>query len=404
MTSPPPRPLSVILLPTLDCNAACDYCFETKRAVSLPLERVPLLADRLLDHMEARGVVEARVYWQGGEVTLLGPEWFEHANEMMRERAERRGLAFRHELQTNLLVWGPDWRRLVKSMFGGALGTSMDYPNRFRRTRGGSVEAYDTAWRRNVRRALDDGVHVGTIAVAHAGSLEAGGARFYDFFVEEIGLRDLQVNTPFPGGPARGLWPGEPVDVADLTRFCVELMDHWVERGRGRGVQLGPFDALIDRFRGRPSTLPCVWQECCADEFLAIAPAGGVALCDCWVASYPEESFGNVFAAAPLGVQLETSPARRRSLLRPETIAADERCAACRYLHLCHGGCPVRTHSARGTALARDPYCELYLGLFERAEQHAAAEAGRERGVSGVGRPSPRPGWEYTAPHLGRFT
>jgi radical SAM protein with 4Fe4S-binding SPASM domain len=376
-----PRPLSVIVLPTLDCNAACDYCFEEKAAVSLSLERVPLLAERLLDHMQAQGVAEARVYWQGGEVSLLGPAWFERAHQAMGERAERRGLSFRHELQTNLLAWDERWRRLVLSMFGGSLGTSMDHPNHHRRTRGGSTQDYDAAWRRNVRRAMDDGIQVGVIAVAHAGTLDAGAARFYDFFVDEVGLCDLQLNTPFPGGPARGLWPGEPLDVAELARFTLDLMDLWMERGRERGVRLAPFEALVDRFRGRPSTLPCIWQQCCADEFFAVGPAGSVALCDCWVASHPEASFGNLFGETSLTTLLEASPARREFLRRPETLLAEGECASCRHLQLCHGGCPVRSQAATGTALARDPYCALYLAMFDRAQQHAGAETQRQLGL-----------------------
>ncbi len=374
----PPRPQSVILIPTLDCNAACDYCFEAKRPVSLALEEVPRLADRLLDHMEATGVAEAHVYWQGGEVTLLGPAWLERAHAAMSERAARRGLSFRHELQTNLLAWGPEWRDLVRTMFGNSLGTSMDHPNLHRRTRGGSTAAYDALWRRHVRQALDDGVKVGVIAVAHAATVELGAAPFYEFFVDLVGLRDVQVNTPFPGGPARALWPGTPVGVERLARFGVELMDLWMERGRVHGVRLSPFDALVDRFRGRGSTLPCIWQECCADEFLAVDPAGGVALCDCWAASYPEQSFGNLFAGPSLTALLAESPVRRRFLQRPEAIVADHGCADCRHLRTCHGGCPVRTHAALGTPLARDPYCALYLALFDRAEWHAREEARRE--------------------------
>ena len=80
MTGPP---LSLILLPTLDCNVACDYCFEEKARVQLSREQLPGLTRSVLDHMEARGTAQAELYWQGGEAMLLGPAWFEHALETM---------------------------------------------------------------------------------------------------------------------------------------------------------------------------------------------------------------------------------------------------------------------------------------------------------------------------------
>ena len=38
---------SVVLLPTLACNAACDYCFEQHRVGMLDHERLELIVRRL---------------------------------------------------------------------------------------------------------------------------------------------------------------------------------------------------------------------------------------------------------------------------------------------------------------------------------------------------------------------
>ncbi len=31
---------------------------------------------------------------------------------------------------------------------------------------------------------------------------------------------------------------------------------------------------------------------------------------------------------------------------------------------MCHGGCPVRTFTAKETIYAKDPYCEVYKAIF----------------------------------------
>lgn len=372
-------PSSVILLPTLDCNAACDYCFEAKARIHLALDDVPRLTAALLDHIEARGASEADVFWQGGEVMLLGPAWFERAHELMGTAAAARAMVLRHHVQTNLIGYGPHWNGVVAAMFGNSLGTSMDFPNRHRRLRDGSTERYTRLWLRAVQQARDAGIHVGVIAVLHPASLEAGPRAFYEFFTEVAGVTDFQVNTPFPGGPGTG---GAPLAPEALSSFLLDLVDVWMERGFDQGVRLGPFDALIDTFAGRPAPLPCIWQPNCAHEFVAIDARGEVALCDCWVTSYPEHRFGNVFHARCLGELLDSSPARLAFLERPERLSESEDCPACPYLSLCHGGCPVRAFTARGTVFAKDPYCEVYKALFAKTRELAATAVRRRLGKS----------------------
>ena len=49
------------------------------------------------------------------------------------------------------------------------------------------------------------GLEIGVIAVLHQGSLDAGPDAFYRYYTEELGLTSFQVNTPFPGGPAKAV-------------------------------------------------------------------------------------------------------------------------------------------------------------------------------------------------------
>jgi radical SAM protein with 4Fe4S-binding SPASM domain len=382
------RPLSLILLPTLDCNVACDYCFEEKARVSLSAQRLDAVTDAILDHMAARGTTRAELYWQGGEVLLLGPAWFQRAHDTMGRAAAERGLSFHHSIQTNLIGYGPRWNGVLRTMFDGSLGTSMDFPNRHRRLRNGSTGRYTEVWLRSVRQARDAGLKVGVIAVLHAGSLEAGAREFLPFFTREAGLDDVQVNLPFPGGPGRG---ADTLPAGPLARFLVDLVDAWLEDGLERGVRLSPFDALFDAFSGREARLPCIWQPNCADEFAAIDPRGDVALCDCWVTSYPEHRFGNVLRAQSLSQVLGASPARRAFLDRPRHLMEHEDCARCPHLSLCHGGCPVRTLAGTGTILAKDPYCAVYQALFEHCRERAPEAVRRRARLSARSAAAPWP-------------
>jgi radical SAM protein with 4Fe4S-binding SPASM domain len=254
----------------------------------------------------------------------------------------------------------------------------MDFPNDHRRLRNGSAERYTQVWLDAVLRARAAGLHVSVIAVLHAGSLRAGAGAFLQFFTEVAGIADLQINLPFPGGPGEG---GATLAPAPVSRFLVDLLDIWTSRYRERGLRLAPFVELIHHYVGRPARLPCIWQPNCADEFVTMDARGQVALCDCWVTSYPQYAFGNVFTASDLSELLGVSDARRALQERPVRLMDLEDCSACPHLSVCHGGCPVRTLAATGTPFAKDPYCEVYKAVFTKCRDLAAQMAGTPAGV-----------------------
>jgi len=274
------RVFSVILLPTAECNVACTYCFEHKEPHRLSMLLVPLLTRQLLDHIELEGIEECEIYWQGGEAMIMGPAWFVEAGRIMDEAAAARGRRFTHYLQTNLISYSPAWNEVLFSMFGGSLGTSMDFPNLHRKLFSGSADAYTAIWTQRLREAQAAGLEIGVIAVLHQGSLDAGPDAFYRYYTEELGLKSFQVNTPFPGGPAKAVEAEFDLDKTALAEFLAGLFDIWMERGHANGVSLGPFDSLIHHFTGAPARLPCIWKENCSNQFISVDSKGTVAQCD----------------------------------------------------------------------------------------------------------------------------
>ena len=148
-----------------------------------------------------------------------------------------------------------------------------------------------------------------------------------------------------------------------------------MERGYEQGVRLGPLDELMHHFTGEGACLPCIWQQNCTDEFVSIDARGHVAQCDCWVTSYPDYWFGNIFDPVSFTELLQQSQARQRFQARPEVLMEHESCVECDYLSICHGGCPVRTYTITGDFFVKDPYCQIYKALFSTLEELAAKKA-----------------------------
>lgn len=377
--------LSLILLSTLQCNADCEYCFENKTTDRLTLDRLGELIRKVLDYMVEKSLTALTIYWQGGEAMLLPPSWYEQVNELIQREAEARGKQVFHSLQSNMLAYSSRWNKVIAEMFGNSVGTSLDYPNLHRKLLGQGPESYNEIWGRRVREARAAGIEVQVIAVPNQATLEVGAEQFYAHFVDTLGITEFQVNTPFPGGEMTAAKRELPVaEVEKLSRFYTELAEVWLERGYRHGVRVGPFDALLQHFSHEPATLPCIWGDNCANALISIDARGWVAQCDCWVTSYPDYHYGNIFECDSLGELLKTSPARGKFNERPIQLIQRD-CLSCDYLALCHGGCPVRTYTVHGTLFEKDPYCELYKAVFGRMEWVAlelAREAVAARGMA----------------------
>ena len=363
---------SLILLPTLACDADCEYCFESKSEHRLTLEHLSIVVQRVMDHMEENHLGTLSIYWQGGEVMTLPPEWFEEANAIIQRIAEKRKSRVLHYLQSNMLAYTEKWNGVLSEMFGSSVGTSMDYPNLHRRFKGGGPRQYERIWTRNIRMAREAGIQVGVIAIPNEKTLELGAEPFYSYFVDELAIPDFQINTPFPGGSHNDVKMGFPLETLRLSQFYRDLADIWVERGSQDGVRVGPFSKLVDYFVTGNKDLLCIWRDNCVNEFVCIDPRGNVAQCDCWVTSYPEFRFGNILEVNSLSALLRESTARRNMQARPGRLIQEEDCLECEYLSICHGGCPVRTYTVHGDLFRKDPYCELYRRLFQDMEEKAA--------------------------------
>jgi radical SAM protein with 4Fe4S-binding SPASM domain len=362
-------PFSLILLPTLRCNARCEYCFETRTGEELTLDRLTIVVGKAIDHMEARMIDTLSIYWQGGEVLTRSPEWYERAHDLIEDIVAKGAHRVVHYLQTNMIGYGPKWNRVIAGMFGNSVGTSMDFPNLHRRLKRGTPREYQELWERKIREAAHAGIEVGVIALPNEKTFALGAEAFYAYFVEHLGIRNLQVNTPFAGGAPNAVKSGYPLDMERFSAFFSDLAGLWETRGRDAGVRIGPFDALAAYFERGSKELLCIWRENCANEFACVDPSGHVAQCDCWVSGYPEYRFGNILEPGSLSDLLEMSDARLEFQARPGYLMRTEDCLDCTYLAICHGGCPVRAYSAYGTVLRKDPYCDLYKNLFRRVEE-----------------------------------
>src|SRR5258708_19422085 len=119
---------------------------------------------------------------------IMGPDWFANAGEVMDSAAGKRERRFIHYLQTNLISYSPAWNDVIHGMFNGSIGTSMDYPNVYRKLFRGGAEAYTELWTQRLREAKAPGIEIGRNAVLHPPSLEPSPEKTYPHFTQRLRL------------------------------------------------------------------------------------------------------------------------------------------------------------------------------------------------------------------------
>jgi uncharacterized protein len=361
--------VSIIFVPTFNCNCNCAYCFEPRSHESISLEELSTVFSRVSSYLAGSGVRQVDVYWQGGEVMVLSPQWCLDAGRLIKSLMSNHNLKVKHFLQTNLMDYEPVWDPVIWELFDGTLGSSLDYPNVHRKFRDLSGHSYNTHWADKFRLAVSRGLNVSVISVPNQETLALAPSDFYRYYADELGLKSIQLNTPFAAGPASQLADELFLDPVRLGDFLVGLLD--VYFSKDDGVRLDPYEGIVERITlgDGAAKVPCFFCANCVSGFFCVGPSGEVGQCDAWLGSYPDRNFGNLLECDDLG-KLLTSPARMKLAARTANLIRNSECLDCQYFSLCSGGCPVRTMSAKGSPDHPDPYCETYKKVFGFIEDH----------------------------------
>ncbi len=327
----------------------------------------------------SRNISNISIYWQGGEVFTMKPEWYMRALGIINQLCEKEKLSIINHLQTNLIGYNRKWNKVIENMFNNEISSSLDFPNLYRKTQKGTTNLFNDKWRKKFSEAKLSGIIVNVIAIPNAETFKMDASAFYAYYVEEVGVKNIQINTPFPGNPFNSkVNPQLVLENEQLGYFYIELLDIWLKEGLNSGVSFSPFKELIDFFMDRrDGGSSCIWSSNCSDQFLCIDPNGNVSQCDCWVTSYPEFRFGNILESDDLSVIMKSN-IRDRFKQRASQMIKTGNCVECEYLAICHGGCPVRAYSTYNSLQRKDPYCESYKIMFDNAKK-AAIKLSRDK-------------------------
>ena len=381
------------------CNLDCRYCFYQGTDDLLGGGRPPVMTAEVLDRMLADylsyGFSPSVFTWQGGEPTLAGLDFYNRVVEGQK-RFGSDGQLVGNALQTNGMLIDDRWADFLAE-YSFLVGLSLDGPpevhDRYRRTHGDgpSFERIMSA-----SRSLEKyGVEFNILSMITDYS-QTMGRDIYRYLVSK-GFDFLQFIPCVEYDPVTGDPSPYNVTPEGYGRFLCDVFDVWYERDVGK-VNVRTFESLAGRLAGVAEPGICTIGTVC-DHYLVVEKEGDVYPCDFFVD--PDYYLGNIMETSLLDIYRSD---RERAFSRIKSCYSAD-CRTCRWLNICHGGCPKdRLCGGKGTMADATPLCEglklFYnhagdrlreLSLSIRQQRNLTALADSGNTAATVGRNDPCP-------------
>lgn len=354
------RPFSLLVKPvSADCNLRCSYCFYCGRPTD-PYAGLGrhLMSDETLAAMVRQAMdidhQQAVFGWQGGEPLLAGLDFFRRAVQYQKQFGYS-GQRVSNGLQTNGLLLNGEWAEFLRR-YQFLVGLSLDGPaelhDHYRRFAGGHGSHERVLASLTLLRQR--GVEYNILAVVNAHTAEHP-VEIYDYFLE-LGAQYLQFIPAVEVDRSTGRVLDFSVRPEQYGEFLCRLFDRWYNHGAPEASER-LFEAVLGIYLGHEPPLCILSQRC--GSYVVVEYNGDVYPCDFFVES--ELRLGNLHERA-LG-ELGSGSGLARFGERKATPQPG--CNGCRWLHLCHQGCP-RMWGIGGRS--GDYLCAGYKLFFEHSE------------------------------------
>ena len=370
-----------------DCNMACTYCFYSGKKDLFADSRKHRMSGEVLAEMTRQFLgqagSEAIFTWQGGEPTLMGLEFFQHAVELQQRYGC--GLTVGNAFQTNGLLLDKKWASFLRK-YRFLVGLSIDGPahvhDRYRRDHSGRGTRARVADR--AKLLLDSGVEVNALAVVNDYSVRFAEEIYGSF--KDLGLTHMQFTPCVETIGGRGGTPAPfSTGSEDYGRFLCTLFDLWIGDFKNglSTTSIRLFESLLFSFAGMQPLL-CTLARTCGD-YVVVEHNGGVYACDFFVT--PQWRLGDIMTES-LSRMFDSARRREFGECKADLPAL---CRECVYLACCNGGCPkdrIHTggrermnHLCEGTMIFLDHAGEKMEELVRKSLQRRRETA--EKGLPG---------------------
>jgi uncharacterized protein len=351
-------PFSLLIKPAgPDCNLACVHCFYAGKAQFFggSTHRMSYeILDKLTQDYLLLRLPASSFYWQGGEPTLMGLEFFKQAIGLQKKYGAN-GQVVSNALQTNAMLLDDNWCEFLRQ-YRFLVGVSLDGPAQYHdyyrknATGQGSFERVMSAITLLKKHHVE--FNILTLLTNH--NVNDPDVLF-EFLLEQ-GITYMQFIPCFEK-------EGDHVAPYSITpeqygRFLCRLLDLWLAYGPQK-ISIRLFDSIMSYLLNGNQTI-CTFQKKCND-YVVVEHNGDVFACDFFVE--PQWLLGNLLEM-PID-QLVNSQTKR--LFSEKKNSASNRCFVCRHFAFCRGGCLKERCFLNNDYKDKSYFCQSYQIFFDYA-------------------------------------
>lgn len=348
--------VSVLMKPASGmCNMYCEYCFYRDEMSKRTTENYGFMSEETLKNVirktmpKAKGCIQYA--YQGGEPTLRGLDFYRKAIAYQKQY-NRNGIRVTNALQTNGYGITEEWCNFFKEnhfLVGVSVDGIRDVHDAYRHTVDGRP-TYDRIV--HAVRILDEfGVDYNILTVVNKETARHV-EEIYEAYKRNGWHYQQYIACMEPLGKMHG-GNNYAISPAEYGTFLIRLFRLWnADRKKGTAPYIRQFDNYAGILEGyRPEA--CDQRGICGIQNVVEAD-GSVYPCDFYMLD--EYRLGNFNHD-----QLEDIDRKREEIGFVERSKnCGEKCAACRYVKLCRGGCKRHWVYDETSEASHNYFCDSY--------------------------------------------
>jgi uncharacterized protein len=353
--------MAVVIFKAVEkCNSNCIYCDVIKKRQNkvMNYDLLKLIFIRMNDYLMENPDQDIAFTWHGGEVCLLGADYFRTALKLLEEYCSKTKSRIYHQVQSNLTLINQEILDIFIALGITQVGSSFE-PIRNIRGFGKKrdSEMYNRKFMEGVKLLNKNRMTWGVIYVVHRLSLKMPLEIFY--YLTNLNTRS------HPNFNQVKLFGEDKNDLGitgeEFADFLGAIFPVWL-KNKGRYPNVQPFYRLLKNIVYKEPEMVCESAGSCSHHWIYIGPDGETSQCG-RAGDYNILNYGNLkdFTFS----EIMNSP-QRDQLDERQAVLPVKECAGCRFWGICHGGCPLDSFMTYRNFSRKTPSCDATRIFMER--------------------------------------
>jgi uncharacterized protein len=336
------------------------YCEVIKKRQDeiMNYDLLKLIFIRMNDFLQVNQHENISFTWHGGEVCLLGPDYFNTALELQEKYCSETKSRISHLVQSNLTLLTQEIIDALKKLGIRQIGSSFEpihHIRGFGKNRDSAL--YNRKFMEGVKLLNKNHMNWGVIYVVHRLSLTRPLEIFY--YLTNLNTRS------HPNFNQVKIYREDKNNLSitseEFADFLGAIFPVWL-KNKERYPNVQPFSDILRNVKDKDLATVCESSGACSYKWIYIGPEGETSHCG-RTGDYHVLTYGNI---KDLTFEEIMHHPKRNQLAERQSVLPEKECKDCRFWGICHGGCPLDAYMTYDAFMHPSPRCNTTKIFMEK--------------------------------------